>query len=168
MAKLVSKKDLKYVNGYITDNEGTVVNIDYRIAHFLNKLEVRLQKAKYIKAQPECQFPPSLNGFELKSEHKVYKIEEPKTPKLDARANLAKDILDEMVAVNNAKECNEFIKANAVVFEWLDSDLIVVGSSEAGVQFDLPTLGNPLELTAESVMDIINEYNDVDECFFEE
>lgn len=168
MAKLVSKKDLKYVNGYITDNEGTVVNIDYRIAHFLNKLEVCIQKAKYIKAQPECQFPPSLDGFELESEHKVYKIEEPKTPKLDARANLAKGILDEMVAVNNAKECNEFIKANAVVFEWLDSDLIVVDSSEAGVRFDLPTLGNPLELTAEGVMDIINEYDDVDECFFKE
>ena len=74
MAKLVSKKDLKYVNGYIMDNEGTIVNIDYHIANFLNKLEVCIQKAKYIKAQPECQFPPSLNGFELESEHKVYKI----------------------------------------------------------------------------------------------
>ena len=73
-----------------------------------------------------------------------------------------------MVAVNNAKECNKFIKENAVVFEWLDSDLIIVDSSEVGVRFDLPTLGNPLELTAEDVMDIINEYDDVDECFFAE
>lgn len=168
MTKLISKTDLKYVDGYIMDDEDNILAIQGKIVAFLNDLDISIQKAEYIKSQPKCQFPPTLDGFKPKSERKIYSVEIPETPNLDARAALAKHILDETVAVGTAEHYNSFIKENADVFEWLDAERIVVGTAMIAQRFDLPTLGNPLELTAEKVIEAIKKYDDVDEDLLSE
>ena len=167
MTKLVSKKDLKYTNGYIMYGDA-IVSIGGNIVKFLNDVDVSVQKAKYIKSQPKGQMPPSLRGFSPKSERKLYQIEEPNTPKLDERAALSKSILDEMTALNQASAYNDYIKANPAVFEWLDAERVVVYDVGDVERFDLPTLGNPLMLTAKELIDIIKQYDDVDEKLLEE
>lgn len=167
MTKLVSKKDLKYVDGYIMDGD-SIVSIGGNIVKFLNDLDVSVQKAKYIESQPKGQMPPSLRGFVPRSERKLYQVEEPKTPKLDERAALSKSILDEMTALHEASAYNGYIKANSAVFEWLDAERIVVYDVGDVERFDLPTLGNPLVLTAKELIDIIKRYDDVDEKLLED
>lgn len=169
MTKLVSKKSLKYIDGYIMDCNSNIVDIGSDIYEFLNDLDIYIQKAEYIKSQPKGQLPPTMNGFKPKSERKVYQIEEPETPNLDARAALAKSILDETIKSSKVKLYNEYIEQNASMFEWLDSDRIVVlDSINEANRFDLPTLGNPLELTVEKVIEFISNYEDVAESLLEE
>lgn len=170
MAKLISKKLLKYVDGYIKNlNNNEIVNIEPGICEFLNDLDIYIQKSEYLKSQPKGQIPPSMRGFKVKSERKVYQIEEPETPNLDARAALAKHILDETINVSKVKNYNEFIELNSPVFEWLDAECILVVESGNEVdRFDLPTLGNPLELTSEKVIEFISKYDDIDESLLED
>lgn len=163
MTKLISKTDLKYVDGYIMDDDNNILAIHGKVVDFLNDLEISVQKAEYIKAQPKGKMPPTIQGFKPKSERKVYSVEVPETPNLDARAALAKHILDETLAVSTAASYNSFIEENADVFEWLDAERVIVGNAMIAQRFDLPTLGNPLELTAEKVIEIIKKYDDIDE-----
>ena len=53
MAKMYLKSDLKFVDGYLIDNDDNVVALPDKVAEQINDLETCIQKLMYLDDQPE-------------------------------------------------------------------------------------------------------------------
>ena len=53
MAKMYLKSDLKFVDGYLIDNDDNVVALPDKVAKQINDLETCIQKLMYLDEQPE-------------------------------------------------------------------------------------------------------------------
>ena len=154
--KMIEKKDCEYRGGYIV-HDGEVVGIDPAIVTRLNAVETELQRNRFCKAEGKV-VPVEPAEFERKSEHGVTMPHvKAETPELDKMAEQALKIMDEIDDDNRAAEINGYFARLKDVFAFIDDDCIVSTATDALPRFDLPTLGNPLELTVDKVAKAIVE-----------
>lgn len=159
MAKMYSKIDVTFSNGYIVGENSNVVCLPDKVAEQLNELEEIFQKAEYLKAQDPASPMPSLDGFKRKSINKTIEIEA-STPTIDAKVAESIQIRDELRKVDNAETMNKIIGEYSEVFHFVQSNTFVEGSKV--VLIDTPTLGNPLDIKVEDLLDKLAEYVSVD------
>lgn len=159
MAKMYSKSDLTFVNGYLIDSDRNAVAIPTKAAVQLNGLEAFMQKQKYLHDQPDATPEPSLDGFEFESTLANPKIEV-KTPTLDAKVKESKDILKELRSKEMESTVNGTLEAFADALRFLKEDTFVEGDEV--IRLDLATIGNPLHADADKLIDTICKYANLD------
>lgn len=152
--KMINKSECEYKGGYIVHN-GEVVCVDNKVVDLFNKLELDVQRAQFEATnKPQC-FEP-VDEFVAKSEHgAIYPKISANTPELDAAAEKALKIMDEIDAIADAEKVNEYFLSIDKLFEFVSDEFIVSGEQEAQHRFDLPTIGNPLKLSKEDLSDFV-------------
>lgn len=161
--KLYAKSELNYTNGLLTTKDGDVVAIDNEIVDLANTLEERLQRAMYLDEQPEFCPGPDLTNFKRKSEFKDYSIETP-TPLHDMEAKKTMALMDEIDNANAGEKINDDLAGMKPLLEFADSDSALACEAGNPHRFDLPIIGNPLELTVSKIqaaLYVIHDYKQV-------
>lgn len=159
MAKMYSKSELTFENGYLINKDHDVVALPTKAAVQLNGLEEFLQKQKYLHDQPDATPEPSLEGFEFESMLAKPTIEV-KTPIFDAKVKESKDILKELRDKEMATAVNLTLGNFADALRFLKEDSFVEGDEV--IRLDLATIGDPLYADADKLINMICDYADLD------
>lgn len=154
MAKMYSKDDLKFRNGFVVNRDGDVVCLPDGVALQWNRLEVMVQKSAYLKAQPDGRKAPSLDGFEFESQYELPSIEL-ETPVLDRMVKRGMKLREELARCDMASSVNKTIGAFKELMLWLGEDEFVEGTEH--VRIDAINLGNPLEATQAQALEILKQ-----------
>lgn len=144
MAKFYSKSDLAFKSGYVVNTDGDVVALPKGVARQLNEIEGMVQKAKWVAEHeaPEAE----REEFVRKSAFKSAPVITVDTPLLDQKVEESMRLHEEIEHQLCADKMNEIIKGFKEAFAFCDEDDFIEGSEV--VRLDLPTLGDPLKLTA--------------------
>lgn len=156
MAKIYSKSELTFKDGYIINDEDEVVCLPDGVASDINGLEVDLQKMMYLEGQPDAQPEPSLDGFKFESMFDDVPQVKVSTPLLDKQCKQGRMLLDELRKKGNAEAANEFIKMHEAAIRFFASDLFVEGTEI--VRLDCGKIGDPLTCDADALVALIAEY----------
>lgn len=168
--KMFNKTDCEYKNGYIVCGD-EIMAIDNEVVDLFNKLENDIQKAAFEKRNCgplPCYREPG--QFVRETEH-GYTLPEisVETPRIDKKIEEAQAIMEEIDAMNTADEINEYISGIKPVMLFVQDEFIVPCESESAHRFDLPTIGNPLELTKSELVEFVTGmFIDVDDTVSEE
>lgn len=165
MAKLVSKSDLSFKNGYIVDETGTVMNLSFRVWEQLADLEMMVQRAGFAKVHgisDEDKEQITMDDFVPVHRYKVDFGLILKTPLLDKKVDEAMQLMEEIEGSQKAAQLTEAINNMPELLEFIGSEYILVTSECAPQRFDLAIIGNPLELTVDSFKEIIKFLGDLD------
>lgn len=155
MAKIIKKSQLTFVDGMLVKDDD-VICIEPSIIHQANMLETLAQKTAYLAAQPDYSPVPSLDGFEREYAGDKLCQFTASTPILDSKVKEAMDIMDELDDVTTANQANSMLDNYRELYEFCSVDYVVGSLDKANViQFDLPTLGNPLDLTTDVIENVI-------------
>ena len=151
------KRDLVYRDGYVW-NGSEIVAIDNEVVDLFNKLEDDLQRAVFNEAREdcaECAAKAMSAEFARASEHTI-SIVDVHTPVLDAKVDEAKAFMAELDGLDGAEKSNKYLSTVKPLVLWCN-DKFVVDFSEQGRQhrFDLPTIGNPLEIDGDGLCIIV-------------
>lgn len=157
MAKMYLKSDLKFVNGYLIDNDDNVVALPDKVAEQINDLETCIQKLMYLDEQPEPTPERSLDGFERESIRMVPTIKVD-TPALDKKVAEGKQILSEIRKLDKSEKINNVISDFEDAFEWFKIKRFVEGSKV--VRVDTLEIGNILNVDPEELIEEIVSYLD--------
>lgn len=149
MAKFYSKSDLTFKSGYVVNADGDVVALPPCVADQLNEIETTIQKAAWLSGQPEECKGPDLSEFERESCFGSVPEIVVSTPLLDKKVKESKAIEQEMYAAACTSELNKLIAGFREAFAFAAEDSFVEG--DRVVRLDLPTLGDPLKLTADDL-----------------
>lgn len=155
--KFMNKEKLTYKNGYLINQKGKIVMPDYDVVHQFNKLEVKFQRALYLKAQPKAVAAPSMKGWEKVSEHDV-DVEDmffAETPTLDKKIEESIALMDDIDAANKVDKLQVIAAGYPKVIEFINSKEIIVYDDNE-YRFDMATLGNPLEFTIEKFRKVVS------------
>lgn len=156
--KAYKKTKLAYENGYIMKGD-TIVVVEPAVVRLLNKLELDYQKALFNyrrEVATEHAAEIMAEKFEPQSERASLTFEV-ETPHLDKLAKKSMKIMDELDDCANASKANNYLKAIGPVVQFVTEDKVFdYDRLAAPVQFDLPNIGNPLELDADRLMDFVN------------
>lgn len=144
-------------NGMIVSKDGDVLNIDSCIVDLANELETKLQKARYLAAQPKATPHPSLDGFVRKSENDIelFKCD---TPILDAKNLEALEFMDEIDQLSLSEKMNDMLLGMKELVMFVKDDEVI--SMHEGMflhKFDTPLLGNPLEWSEPFIANVVAE-----------
>lgn len=159
MAKMYSKSELTFENGYLINKDHDVVALPAKAAVQLNGLEEFLQKQKYLHDQPDATPEPSLEGFEFESTLAKPTVEV-ETPVFDAKVKESNDILKELRNKEMATAVNLALGNFADALRFLKEDSFVEGDEV--IRLDLATIGDPLHADAEKLINMICDYADLD------
>ena len=154
MAKMYSKGDLEFRNGFVVSRDGDVVCLPDGVARQWNRLEVMVQKSAYLKAQPDEQKAPSLDGFEFESQFGLPSVEVG-TPVLDGMVKKGMKLREEMARCDMASSVNKTVEAFKELMLWLGEDEFVEGTEH--VRIDSVNLGDPLEATQAEALGILKQ-----------
>ena len=159
MAKMYSKSDLKFEDGYVLTYEDEIVALPDKVAQQINKIETIMQKQKYLADQPKATPVPSLDGFERQS---IIDLPEVKvsTPTLDELEEKKKKILGEIRNEMSADAVNKIIQRFPEAFSFFKKDKFVEGSEV--VLIDTPTIGNILTIDVDALVSVITNRTDID------
>lgn len=149
--KMINKKDCEYKGGYIINN-GEIVCIDNEVVDLLNKLEEDVQRAQFEATKKSFCVSLSNDEFVRKTERgNIIPYVEAKTPELDKMAEQTVKIMDEIDSIGNAAMVNEYFQGIKPLILFTNDEFIVSCEHDVQHAFDLPTIGNPLELTKEDL-----------------
>lgn len=152
--KMFDKNECEYKGGYIVC-EGQVVCIDNEIVDLFNKLDTDVQRAKFEAAHRQAPVDQD-EAFAPKSEHgAIYPTIEAKTPELDKMAAKAVKLMDEVDAMESAARANEYFAGIHPLIMFVNDGFVVSGEQAVQHRFDLPVVGNPLELDKDKLSDIV-------------
>lgn len=155
MAKIIKKSEITFVDGMLVKDDD-VICIEPNIIHQANMLETLAQKTAYLAAQPDYSPAPSLDGFEREYASDKLCQFTASTPILDAKVKEAMDIMDELDDVTTANQANSMLDNYRELYEFCSVDYVVGSLDKVNViQFDLPILGNPLNLTTDDIENVI-------------
>ena len=166
MAKLVSKSDLSFKHGYIIDNDGTVMNLSFRVWEQLIDLELMVQRADFAKVHgisDDDNVQVTMDDFVPVHRYKVTFGMTAKTPLLDKKMDEAMQLMEEIEDSQKAAQLTKAINEMPELLEFISSEYILVTSECAPQRFDLAILGNPLELNLDSLEEIIKFLGNI-EC----
>lgn len=154
--KMFNKSDCEYKGGYIV-SDGEVVAIDNEIVDLFNKLEEDIQHAEFERTNcgaAPCWIEPG--EFHRSSEHgKIMPFVTAKTPELDKLAEQAIKIMDEIDDFANAEKVNDYFNSIKPLIVFVNEKFIVSGEQASQHRFDLPTIGNPLELDGDKLSQLV-------------
>lgn len=155
--KMYKKSELSLINGMLVAESGDIVVPSLAIIEEANMLETLLQKTKYLQAQPIATPAPSLDGFQRKSIKDGSRVVfHAKTPLMDDKAEEAMAIMDEIDDVVKVERANNMATEFQTLVEFAQNDFVIdCGGDGTLYFFDTPTLGNPLELTVDDVIDAV-------------
>lgn len=151
--KMYKKSDLSYVNGYIVTKDDEIVLLPNDASNQLMHLEYELQKLEWLKNKPKLpliEYPDFVRKSEFETAVPEIAVE---TPLLDEQVQRSMKMREEIDNQKASKMANKFLAKYEKLFRFIGSDLFTEGDSD--IQFDLPTLGNPLELTADKVVQLV-------------
>lgn len=156
--KMINKSELEYKDGYVL-NGNDIVALDPRIVRQANSLEEMVQKRRWLNDQPSACAGPNLSSFERESEFDALPHWEAETPLIDKKIEDSMKFMKELDEVNLVDMVNEKIfNYLKELVEFSTKDYVI---DESGLcspeRFDLPTLGNPLELTADQISKYVAE-----------
>lgn len=157
--KAYKKSKLEYKNGYIMKDD-KVITVNRAVVSQLNELDRKVQEARHRKVQESNAKTVSMimdDKFEPATEHaKIgYDVS---TPELDAAIDKAIDIMDEIDASNRAEMAERYLRGIEETIEFVDSNRVLDKSKVMDAKrFDLPVVGNPLELDLERLLDLVAE-----------
>ena len=158
--KMYKKSDLSLVNGLLVTTDGDVVSVNPAIVHQANELETLAQKIAYLKGQPKATPMPSLDGFERVSDQKGHEFVA-ETPIIDIETAKTLAMMDELDDMNAAQQANEMLGQFTDLLQFVDNDYVLDCGCPTD-KFDMPLLGNVLELTEDEVIEVIGEANGID------
>lgn len=144
MAKFYSKSDLAFKSGYVVNADGDVVALPKGVARQLNEIEEMVQRAEWVAEHEGAEEEPE--EFVRKSAFKTAPVITVDTPLLDQKVEEAVRLHEEIERQLCAEKLSEIIKGFKEAFAFCDEDDFVEGDKV--VRLDLPTLGDPLKLTA--------------------
>lgn len=152
MAKMYVKSELKFDSGYVLTMDDEVVALPPKVAEQLNEMETEIQKVAYLKAQPEAQPMPSLDGFERESivKHAHVEVE---TKYLDREKRRSMGLLNDLRNMAAADEANEKLAKYDEAIRFLREDKFVEGTEV--IMIDTPTIGNILTADFDKVIDLL-------------
>lgn len=151
--KIYKKEELEYKDGYIVKGD-EVLELPADLCATLDALELDCQRAAW-KREHKLPPVPKVPEFERKSEFgPAHVLVEPLTPNLDEFVTQAEKIMAELDDVEAGEKVNAYLKKIEPVFRFVNGDS-VVASGACPWRFDLPTVGNPLELTEDKVIGLV-------------
>lgn len=154
--KVFEKKDCQYKDGYIVSGN-EVVAVDNEVVDLLNHLDLDIQKFRF--NEEHAVDPIEIPEFKPQSEHRPkVTVSAMETPTLDKVTEMAMDLMKELDSVSGAEMATRYFDSILPVVKFVINDTIISHDSQfKQFQFDLPTIGNPLELTEEKLADLICE-----------
>lgn len=152
--KMYKKTECEYKNGYIVNGD-EVVGIDNEVVLMLNNLDVDVQRARFEQANKVK--PQETKEFVPESEHQVLAEIVVKTPKLDEFAETAMEIMEEIDAVNTAEAATDYLAHIQKALMFAHDEEIVEFAQSVQLRFDLPTIGNPLDLDPLAISKFVGE-----------
>lgn len=154
--KMYNKSECEYKGGYIVTADNEIVSVDNEIVDLFNKLEEDIQRSKFNEVNKVLQ--PITPDFEFsrQTEHgEIYPTVSANTPELDAAADKAIKMMDEIDAMSAAEKANEYFDGIHPLFMFVNDEFIVSGEQAAQHRFDLPVIGNPLELDKDKLSEFV-------------
>lgn len=157
--KIYKKEELKYKNGYIVNGDDVIV-VDPAVVHQANELESKLQKACHDHGlrDAEEKLRKSLDDaseFSRISEHKPNIKLSIETPHLDKAVDEAEAIMDELDSLADANKAHAMLNDYAKLLEFVHEDFVVCYDGAPLVRFDMPLIGNILELSEEDIVNAV-------------
>lgn len=150
--KMINKADCEYKGGYIVCN-GEIVCIDNEIVDLFNKLEEDVQRATF-EANKQPVVAVFNEEFARKTEHgKIMPFVKASTPELDNVVDKTMKIMDELDACASAELANEYFAGIKPLIMFVNDEFIVSGEQATQHRFDLPTIGNPLNISKDDLAD---------------
>ena len=156
--KMFNKSECTYKGGYIVCND-EIVGIDNEIVDLFNKLETDIQEAEFKRI--ECiKCPGKLladkDSFHRKSEFgaRIPRMSV-KTPLMDAKFKESMELMEEIDNVDNSEKANEYFEGIMPLIEFVNDPFIVECAQPSQHRFDLPTVGNPLEVDPETLVKLV-------------
>ena len=148
------KHECKFEQGHILCGD-RVVGIPFDVFAQLHRLEIMIQQHDYLSTQAPYSPGPSLKGWRRRylADEGLPFVEPPETPEIDKRAAKAMKFMAEMDSIEEAKELNEAISRFAPLIKWCQNEAWVEGNTTDAI--DLYTIGNPLELDADTVVTVL-------------
>lgn len=161
--KVYKKSKLTIKDGLVLTKKGKVVALNPIVIELANRLDLDLQKALYLKAQPKAVPAPSLKGFEPKSENMWdnYHVAT-KTPLHDEEIERSIALMEELDRQTDALELEKYIGIYKDLLEFV-SDYSALSHDADPIRINTPELGNLLKLDTKDVLEaIIMAY--IDDC----
>lgn len=153
--KMYKKSDLTLNHGLLVSKDGDIILPDSRIVYQANALETMVQKTAYLMAQPEATPMPSLDGFERRSiddsESRKFTVD---TPVMDAKAEEAMKLMDEIDDVATANKANTMLDNFKSLLDFVSQDF-VIDCGDQLYKFDTPMLGDVLKLDEADVVNAV-------------
>lgn len=159
--KMYKKKDLSYKNGLIVAPDGEVVAIDNEVVDMANELETRIQKASYLKSQPEPVAIPTLEGFVRQTETTLTSFV-CDTPLMDEQVERSMKLMEEIDDQAMTDKLNEQLKYLTPLVYFVKDDELLSVENDSQHRFDVPVMGNPLEWTEDLLMEFVCKANGVE------
>lgn len=151
MAKFYSKSDLSFKSGYVVNAEGDVVALPKGVAKQLNDIETMVQEAAWVSEHEVEEREPE--EFKRKSAFGGTPKVVADTPELDKKIEEAMKLREEIEQQLCADKLNEIIAGYKEAFAFCAEEDFVEGDEVT--RLDLPTLGDPLKLTADGLVSVI-------------
>lgn len=151
--KRIKKCEIKFDDGYLVTKADEVVCLPYEIRQQFDMLDEASQMIEYLEAQPQAQPAPNLDGFKRKTLRQKHEIKLD-TPMLDKAVAEAKTMLSEIKDQKLVDDANYLCEKFEKLIDFCESEYIFEGNSYPE-RYDWPTWGNPLEVSADDVVDLI-------------
>lgn len=152
--KRFKKSDIKFDDGWLVTKDDEVISLPFEIARQFDMIDEALQMADYLASQSPARPVPSLDGFERKTlSHERTKFT-CDTPALDTAEATAKAMFQDIKNQQHVDDANYLCKKFKKLIDFCASDYIFEQNSYPE-RYDWFTWGNPLEVTADDVEDIL-------------
>ena len=151
MAKFYSKSDLSFKSGYVVNADGDVVALPKGVARQLNDIETMVQEAAWVSEHQVEEREPE--EFVRKSAFGSAPTITVDTPLLDKKVEESVRLHKELEQQICAEKLTEIIAGFKEAFAFCAEKEFVEGDKV--IRLDLPTLGDPLKLTSDSLTAIV-------------
>ena len=151
--KIVSKSDMRFVEGYLVDKDGNVLN-EPTLVDNANTIFEMADFNKFVNANKK-----RIEAAEGKVEYIIpdvhLKVSKPKTPTLDAQAAEALKAWGEAESVDKVDEANEMLETFVCLIEFVESGIwLVQDRGQTPVRFKT----DPLDMSIKEIIDAVTEY----------
>lgn len=166
--KLIDKKELKQVNGYLVDNESNVWMIPSDVIFQYNRLDILVQKSRWLAAQPKPVPMVDPDEFVPRSEVNVPIVVSSETPCMDAKLREAVELMKEIELSNKNEELDDLVQEYQRLINFVDSDKALVTDRGTLMQIDASALGSILDITVDKVLAVFGEILSPDPMYDDE
>jgi hypothetical protein len=161
--KLIMKKDLKVVDGFIVTTDGTVLSMP-RLLDECNEIVDLGELISFVLAN-DAKITAAATSAPVEFEpasKSTPKLEvgtpKPSTPLIDEFTEAAKARAEEFLNVQQYGDVNAHLARYPAIATWLENDYVLAGDQELARlgQFKI----DPFEITAASVIETVTLYHD--------